>query len=368
MRNKKTVQKLLSALKAIGRQLMLILLSIVVCSVFLFFTGYDPAIVVKAIFKAIVSDFGGTVRWATPYLMTGLAVALTFKANIFNMGVDGQLYLGSIAAVWLAMHLGNWPSAAAITVILMFSMLVGGLYAVIPAALKIKLNCDEVVTTLLLNYVAYFFTDFLVLGPMLGEGTLKAAHSTEYIPENVWLPKLSFLGDTNANASVFIALVFMLLVAFLMNKTKYGYEIKTCGSNMRFARFGGISTGKTILLVMVLSGMIGGATGALEILGVHHRFSYRYSTDVGMDGVIIALLAGNNPFGIILTSFFYGALKNGASIMQRIADMPSSTVDIVRGSIVLIITADFGINKLIGIIKRRKASKAVAVRGEGAAP
>lgn len=113
----------------------------------------------------------------------------------------------------------------------------------------------------------------------------------------------------------------------------------------------------SLMLVLVLSGMLGGATGAMEILGVHHRFSYRYSTDVGMDGVVIALLAGNNPFGVVLTGFFYGALKNGASIMQRIADVPSSLVDIVRGSIVLIITANFSLKKLLTRLKKRAAAK-----------
>ena len=127
---------------------------------------------------------------------------------------------------------------------------------------------------------------------------------------------------------------------------------------MEFARYGGIDAKKTIMLVTILSGMIGGATGALEILGVHHRFSIRYSNGIGMDGVVIALLAGNNPFGVILTSFFYGALKNGASIMQRIADVPSALVDIVRGSIVLIITVDFGFNKIFAKMKRHKPGKA----------
>lgn len=356
MNKDKRIRRLTSAFQAIGKQLLLILLALVVCSVFLLCMDYDPYIVIKAIYKAIASDLGGTVRWATPYIMTGLAVSLTFKANIFNMGVDGQLYLGSIAAVWLATYVADWPTAVSIPFIIVFSMIVGGLYAIIPAVLKIRLNCDEVVTTLLLNYVAYFFTDFLVLGPMLGSGSLIAAQSTEYISQNLWLPKLTWFGDSNANASLFIALGFVLLVAFLLYKTKYGYEIKICGSNMEFARYGGISAAKTIMLVMIISGMIGGATGAMEILGVHHRFSYRYSTDVGMDGVVIALLAGNNPFGVVLTGFFYGALKNGASIMQRIADVPSSLVDIVRGSIVLIITANFSIKKIFNG-KKRKAKK-----------
>lgn len=360
MNKEKRIRRLKHALFSFGKQILLIFLALVVCSIFLLCMGYDPYIVVKAIRKAIVSDLGGTVRWATPYIMTGLAVALTFKANIFNMGVDGQLYLGSIAAVWLATHLADWPSGVAIPFIMVFSMIVGGLYATIPALLKIRLNCDEVVTTLLLNYVAYYFTDYLVLGPMLGSGSLVAAQSTEYISENLWLPKLSWFGDSNANFSLFIALGFVLLIAFLLYKTRFGYEIKICGSNMEFARYGGISAARTVMLVMVLSGMLGGATGAMEILGVHHRFSYRYSTDVGMDGVVIALLAGNNPFGAILTGFFYGALKNGASIMQRIADVPSSLVDIVRGSIVLIITADFSIKKLLpGIRKKLSGRKRV---------
>lgn len=363
MNKDRRIRRIKSAVRTICKQLLLILLALVVCSLFLLCMDYSPGIVIEAIYKAIASDLGGTVRWATPYIMTGLAVSLTFKANIFNMGVDGQLYLGSIAAVWLSSYLANWPSEVAIPFIMAFSMIVGGLYAIIPAMLKIRLNCDEVVTTLLLNYVAYYFTDFLVLGPMLGGGSLVAAQSTEYIAESLWLPKLTYFGDSNANVSVFIALGFVLLIAFLLFKTKYGYEIKICGSNMENARYGGISAAKTIMLVMALSGMLGGATGAMEILGVHHRFSYRYSTDVGMDGVVIALLAGNNPFGVVLTGFFYGALKNGASIMQRIADVPSSLVDIVRGSIVLIITTNFTMKKILPKMKNYRMGKMITSGG-----
>lgn len=361
MHKQKTRKRIQTALRAIGRQVLLILLALAVCSVFLLCTGYDPLIVEKAIWKAIQSDIGGTIRWTAPYMLTGLAVAFTFQANIFNMGVDGQLYLGSIAAVWLSTYLTNWPSAVAIPFVIVFAMIVGGLYAIIPAVLKIKLRCDEVVTTLLLNYVAFYFTDYLVLGPMLGSGTLKTAHSTEYIAENVWLPKLDWFGDSNANLGIFLALAFCLIVAFVLYRTRHGYEIKICGSNMEFARYGGISAGKTILLVMIVSGMIGGATGAIEILGVHHRFAYRYSTDVGLDGVVVALLAGNNPFGVILSGFFYGALKNGASIMQRIAEVPSSLVDVVRGSIVLIITANFGVKKW----RAKRAAKTPAAPAAG---
>ncbi|MBR1457237.1 MAG: ABC transporter permease [Oscillospiraceae bacterium] len=364
MNKQKALRRVLTVGKAVGRQLLLILAAMLVCSLFLLCTGYDPFIVLKAIGRAIRSDLGGTVRWTTPYMLTGLAVAVTFRANIFNMGVDGQLYLGSIAAVWLSTYLTNWPAAVAVPFVLVFSMLVGGLYAVIPALLKIRLRCDEVVTTLLLNYVAFYFTDYLVLGPMLGSGTLTAAHSTEYISENLWLPKLGWFGDSNANFSLFIGLLIVALITFMLYKTRYGYEIKVCGANMEFARYGGISAGKTILFVMIVSGMIGGATGAMEILGVHHRFAYRYSTDVGMDGVVVALLAGNNPIGVILSGFFYGALKNGASIMQRIADVPSSLVDVVRGSIVLIITADFGFRRLRA---RRRARRAAESRGKEAA-
>ena len=357
MNKSRALRHLRTAWRTVARQIILILAAMLVCSLFLLVTGYDPFIVFKAIGRAIRSDLGGTVRWTTPYMLTGLAVAVTFRANIFNMGVDGQLYLGSIAAVWLSTYLTNWPPALAIPFVLVFSMIVGGLYALIPAILKIRLRCDEVVTTLLLNYVAFYFTDYLVLGPMLGGGSLTAAHSTEYISENLWLPMLGWFGDSKANLGLFIGLLLVALISFMLYKTKYGYEIKICGANMEFARYGGISAGKTIMLVMIVSGMIGGATGALEILGIHHRFAYRYSSNVGMDGVVVALLAGNNPIGVILSGFFYGALKNGASIMQRIADVPSSLVDLVRGSIVLIITADFGFRKLRKRNQTRKAAR-----------
>ena len=353
-------QRAASAGKTLLRQLLLILAAMVLTSLFLLLTGYDPFIVFKAIYQSVSRDIGGTVRWMIPYGLMGLAVALTFRMNLFNMGVDGQLYLGAIGATYISMKLGDAPHAVAILATLAFAILAGALYAVVPALLKIKLNCDEVVVTILLNYVAYYFTDYCVLGPMLGVGTLANARSTNYIPENAWLTKLSWLGDSTATTGLYIMLAVLIGMAFLFYKTRLGYELKVCGANRDFARYGGMNVGKVILTAMILSGAIAGATGAVEVMGIHHRFPIRFSNQIGNDGVVIALLANNNPFGILLTSFFFAALKNGSNIMQRIADVPSSLIDVVRGIIIFTISARFTVNWLRG---RRKAAKAPGKKG-----
>ena len=255
-------QRAASAGKTLLRQLLLILAAMVLTSLFLLLTGYDPFIVFKAIYQSVSRDIGGTVRWMIPYGLMGLAVALTFRVNLFNMGVEGQLYLGAIGATYISMKLGDAPHAVAILATLAFAILAGALYAVVPALLKIKLNCDEVVVTILLNYVAYYFTDYCVLGPMLGDGTLANARSTNYIPENAWLTKLSWLGDSNATTGLYIMLAVLIGMAFLFYKTRLGYELKVCGANRDFARYGGMNVGKVILTAMILSGAIAGATGA----------------------------------------------------------------------------------------------------------
>lgn len=334
------------AIQTIAKQGFLILVSLLLSSLFLLLTGYDPLIVFRAIWRGISADIGGTVRWMIPYLFSGLAIALTFRMNIFNMGVDGQLYLGAIAATYITMKLQNIPPLPAVLATILFSALAGALFALIPALMKIKLKCDEVVVTILLNFVAYYFTDYVVLGPMLGEGSLATARSTNYIPDNTWLAKLNWLPDSNASIGLYLALAVLIGLAFVIYKTRFGYEIKMCGANSRMAEYGGINAGRIILYTMLLSGAIAGMAGAVEILGVHHRFSYRFSDQVGFDGVVVALLANNNPFGIFFTAFFFGALKNGAQTMQRIADVPSALIDIVRGIIIFTMSANFGFNWL----------------------
>ena len=358
-------QKAASAGRTLVRQVALILVAMLLTSLFLFITGYDPFIVFKAIYKSISTDIGGTIRWMIPYGLMGLAVALTFRMNLFNMGVDGQLYLGAIGATFISMRMGNAPHLVAVIVTIAFAVLAGALYSIIPALLKTRLNCDEVVVTILLNYVAYYFTDYLVLGPMLGDGTLAAARSTNYIPENSWLTRLSWLGDSSASTGLYIMLAVLIGIAFVFYKMRFGYELKACGANPLFARYGGINAGRVILSAMIISGAIAGATGAIEVMGIHHRFPIRFSNSMGNDGVVIALLASNNPFGILLTSFFFAALKNGSNIMQRIADVPSSLVDVVRGIIIFTISARFSIRLLWD---RRKPRRSVPdVQGKEAA-
>ena len=332
--------------KTIGKQIFLIVFALILSSLFLLVTGYDPLIVVKAITRGVTSGLGGTIRWTIPYIFAGLAISLTFQANIFNMGVDGQLYIGAIAATYLSMNLSHVPAPIAIIGTIVFASIAGGLFAVIPAIMKIKLKCDEVVTTLLLNYVAYYFTDYVVLGPMLGGGTLAAARSTDYIPQNAWLMKLSFLPSSGATIGLYIAIALTIGMAILLYKTNLGYEIKICGANTKMAEYGGINSGRVILTIMILSGIIAGLAGAVEVLGVHHRFPIRFSNQVGFDGVVVSLLANNNPIGVIFSAFFFGALKNGAMTMQRIADVPSALIDIVRGIIIFTISIDFAVLKI----------------------
>ncbi len=346
-------QKASSAVQVLFRQTALILVAMLLTCLFLWATGYDPWIVFRAIFKSVSGDIGGTIRWMIPYGLMGLAVALTFRMNLFNMGVDGQLYLGAIGATFISMKFSNVPHGAAVFVTLLFSVAAGALYAVIPALLKMKLDCDEVVVTILLNYVAYYFTDYCVLGPMLGDGTFANARSTNYIPENTWLTRLEWLGDSNATTGLYLMLAVLIGMAFIFYKMRFGYELKLCGANRRFAEYGGIRAGRVILAAMIISGAIAGATGAIEVMGVHHRFPIRFSNQIGNDGVVIALLANNNPFGILLTSFFFAALKNGSNIMQRIADVPSSLVDVVRGIIIFTISIRFAVSWA----KRRSGEK-----------
>jgi simple sugar transport system permease protein len=202
--------------------------------------------------------------------------------------------------------------------------------------------------------VAYYFTDALVLGPMLGDGTMSAARSTNYIPENMFLPMLKQFEPSTASVGIYIAIVLAFIVAFLLYKTNKGYEIRIVGNNPKMAEYGGISVNRTILYIMLVSGFIAGIAGAIEILGVHHRFPLRFSSQLGFDGVVVSLLANNNPIGITVSAFFFGTLKTGFINMQRISDVPAAMTDVVRGIIILIVSANFAFNLLKKRVLKKK--------------
>lgn len=333
-----------SPLKSILQKALLILLSILLASVLIWITGYSPLSVLDGLMNGMTGDFPGTLRWATPLILTGLAVAVAFKAGAWNMGVDGQLYMGAMAATAVSLALASFPGFILLPITILAGIIAGTLWALLAGFLRTQFGANDVVTTLLLTYVALNFSDYLIHGPMKS-GAYGPAESTNIIPESVWLPKI--IADSSVTIGLIIALVIAVVLYILIYRSTLGYELKVVGTNLWFSRYGGIKVKSVYLKAMAISGAISGLAGVIEILGVHHRVPIRFSSGLGFDGIVVSLLASNNPLGVILSGLFFGAFRNGSYNIERLTEVPRAMVIIVQAVIVLMVGMQF-------IIKLRK--------------
>jgi ABC-type uncharacterized transport system permease subunit len=341
-------------LKNLAKKLGLILLAMLVASLFLLVSGYDFLAVFKGVWLGITSDFSGTIRWMTPLLFTSIAVCLSQKAKLFNLGVDGQLYLGACAASLIALRLTGLPPLMTILVSILAGMTAGLIYAGIPALLKIYMGADEVVTTLLMNFVAVQFTEWLVLGPLKPQ-QVTGTTSTANFAKELWLPRI--LTPSQANIGLYVALFCAALLAFVMYKTSFGHEVKIVGANSRFAKYSGINVVRVTLFTMLVSGAVAGLAGSVEVLGSLHRLPTGFNPDLGFNGIVVSLLAQNNPIGCVVASFFFAALKNGASNMERISDIPAAVSEIVQALVILTVTVTVVAPQIKSRLADRRALK-----------
>lgn len=272
---------------------------------------------------------------ATPLILMGLGVSISFRTGFFNIGAEGQFYMGALMATFVAIKLPAPPLVRCILAILV-AFIFGGIWAFIPAILKNKCGISETVNTIMFNYIATMFVGIAIRGVLMD--------SAGYLPQSAKtdcnLPML--LPPTRLHLGFFIAVAIAVLIWFLMNKTTVGYELKVSGSNSRGAYCVGIPVQRSLLLAAILGGGLSGIAGAIELLGVQHRLMENLSAGNGFTAILIALMAKNHPLGVILVSILYAALQVGANTMQRQMGIPSSIVSILIGFIVfLILSKDF---------------------------
>jgi ABC-type uncharacterized transport system permease subunit len=280
---------------------------------------------------------------ATPIIFTGLGTAIAFRAGIFNVGVEGSLYMGALAAAWVGFTFVDVPGVPLIAFAFVMAALAGGLWGLVPGYLKARLRVDEVVTTIMLNYVAIEFTSYMVQsGPFFQPGMANAMSET--VAKQAQLPRL--VERSQLNSSFLIALACVGVVIFLMQRTRLGYETRMIGDNPLFARWSGILVGTTILKVMFVSGVLGGLAGAGQVLGVHYNFTARFSRGFGFDGLTIALLARNSPPGVLIGALLFGILRSGGTTIEVFTDVPIDLVDIIQALIILFVAIDLNLDFL----------------------
>jgi len=323
-------------IEALKRIFFTMLLTFAIGAVLILMIGENPIDAYIALFKGAFSGkfgFGNTIAAFTPLLLTSIAFAVAAQAGAFNVGVEGEVFLGGITAAYIGINFTFLPKPLLLLACFAGAMIVAGAWAFIPAALKAYYGVSEVCTTILMNTVALYITSYLVSGPM-SAGTANA----QSLPVTVNLPK--FMRPSNANVGVFIAIAIVILVGVMLYKTKYGFKIRTVGTNQQFANCIGINSKRVFINSMILSGMLGGIAGTIEVLGVHGYFLNNFATGLGTDGMLAALIARSNAVLTPFIAFFLSILKAGAMGMQQSTGVPKALVDTITAVFIIVATME----------------------------
>jgi simple sugar transport system permease protein len=319
-----------------GYPVAAVALSLVVSGGLMVATGYDPLEAYGALLEgSLGSTFGLSVTLVrmTPLLLTGLAVALAFRAGVFNIGGEGQLYAGAIAATAVALLL-PLPAAPLVLVAIVAGFVGGAAWALIPALLRATRGVSEVVVTLMFNFIAIHFTTYLVnveYGPL---GDREAAYpQSEAFGEGVRLPII--WPATSVHAGLVLGVVLALVLAVVVRYTPFGFRLRTVGANPEAARYAGVSVNRTIVMVMLLSGGLAGLAGMGEVLGTKYALYANFSPGYGYDGIAVALLARLSPIAVIVFAAFFGAMRAGALDMEQTVGVSSSFVLVIEALAIL---------------------------------
>ena len=320
-------------------------LAVAIGAVILVLAGYDPV----SVYRLMIEEaFGGerrvaaTLTEATPLLLMGLAAAVAFRAGVFNVGAEGCFYLGGIVAAVAGYSLPSWPGPLLIPFALALASLVGGAWLMAPGLLRALLGVDEVVTTLMLNFIAIDLTSWLVDGPLLARGSANSA--TPLIGAAAQLPLL--LPPTTLHLGFLISLALVAAYGVWSRFSVAGFRSRLVGLNPLFSRAVGIELPRVFLGVMIASGVVGGLAGGIHSLGLVHRFVAGFSPGYGFTGIAIALLARNSATGVVIASILFGALSSAGANIQLFSNVPIEIVEILQGAVMIFAVAQFGFGRL----------------------
>lgn len=277
---------------------------------------------------------------AIPLTIIALGISVAYRSGIINIGAEGQMAMGILGTTAVALAFPELPKPVLLPMAVLAGAISGGAWGFIPGFLKAKLQVSELLSTVMLNYIAAQLYTFFLRGPMLDPAELSMGGGTPQsmrLSRNLWLGR--FLPGTRLHTGLFFALILALLIYFLLWKTSYGYKMRAAGASSRAAKYGGISVTWYLVIAMVISGAFAGMAGAIEIAGVHRRAIEGITGGYGFSGIVVALFGGLHPAGIIPASFFFGLLIVGADMTQRMVGVPANMVNVLQGIIILVIVA-----------------------------
>jgi len=334
--NKEKTRKFLLEHQAVFTSILAVILAFIMVAILLVSTGRNPGEAFGYFIRGAFGDmfnFANTISRVVPLLIAAIAFIVGAKASVFNVGIEGQLLLGALVSAVVGWGI-TLPKVVHLPLTLLAGTLAGGLYALIPAWLKVYRKVNEILSTIMLNYPAFFFNHYIVLNVTPLEGVIPA---TPFIQETAKFAKL--VPGTRLHAGVIVTALVVVFAYFLLQKTAIGYEMRAVGLNQEAARFHGIPVERRMMLSFFLSGCLAGLAGAVEMAGVHYRYLDQFSPGYGYDSITVAMVGLLNPFGTIFSATLFGALKTGILDMAVYTEIPRQLVTLINGIVVLFISA-----------------------------
>jgi simple sugar transport system permease protein len=314
-----------------------VIAALLVGAIIVYVSGNSPYEAYKALYEGAFGstyDFAQTLTRATPLIFTGLTVAFAFRCGLFNIGGEGQLYIGGITAAFVGISFTGLPVYIHLPLALVAGAAAGGAWAFLPSILKARVGAHEVITTIMTNYISIYLCSYLANYPLKAEGWVA---QTDVVEPTAQLPRL--VPTTQLSASILLALACVAAAYFILYKTTLGYQIRAVGLNPTAAEYGGISVQKSIVIAMIISGVFAGLGGTGEVLGLHKRFIFGFSPGYGFDGIAVAVLGRNHPVGVVLGALLFGALRNGGMVMKQLTNVPTDLVVVIQGIVILFVAA-----------------------------
>ena len=336
-----------------------VLLAFVIGGVILRLTGFDPFEAYGAMISGAFDSarhVGDFLEYAMVLCICGLACVLGARVGIFNVGGEGQLLLGAIFACQVGIWMDGMPPWLVIPAAALAAMIVGGLYAMIPGVLKVKVKVNEVITTIMLNTIAAYLCQYLAKGPWKNANKNMVA-ATEQLNAQYWFSGV--IKRSSLTTAIFAAAVIAFIVWYVMEKTSTGYEMKITGQNPRFARFSGLKTDSIIIICMVISGAMCGLVGMFRVYGVEHLYRDSVSRDYYFEALMVAMIAQYRPVTVVFLSLFFAVLKIGAQGMELIG-VPSQIYLIIQTVVIFFMAAESGITESMRQKKRRRIARRAA--------
>ena len=333
------------------RTLCVLLVALLVGFIIVLIVSEDPLGAYRYFLLGPLVRMRRVIEWlhtSIPMVFTGLAVSLVFRARQFNIGAEGQFLVGAAGATFVALHFPQ-ITILHISVIMLFAMTCGALWGAVPGFMKAKFNASELVSSLMMNFVGFFVALYFVNHYFRD---IRAGFMVSYrFPATAWLPDL--MARPRLHGGLVLAAITAGLVWWFLYRTKWGYELRMTGMNIKFAEYAGINTKRVIVYTQVISGALAALGGAVELMGIHRRFLWIAMPGFGFDGIVVALLARNNPLNVLFAALFIGYLRSGARIMERMSDVTAEMAVIIQAIVILLVTAE----ALFSLWERRRIER-----------